>query len=313
MSAKRGAGSAKRTDVTVPFHEQLPNITTERIKELYLIVMCFLLLFYSGMAAVRKFRADLIVVTSIAYLVDILWRATVIPFHNGIGAMLLGTVLYLAEILGLLSFYNFQYLFLKKYRLEKKTLAEFGNRELPFVDVPICTYNEPLPLLEMTIAAAANMDYPEDRYLVHVCDDKRREELRVLCQQYGISYITRENSEGAKAGNINHAVTHIHGELMAVLHVGTNVVFRRSTVLEIGGYPVRRQLPCAAVSPDDAGEHEKDHGNFLQKYGSLLQGGKVPGLLCRAYISGDGADPAHSFFRYSAGLSPTSFLNFLWK
>lgn len=80
-----------------------------------------------------------------------------------------------------------------------------------------------------------------------------------------------------------------------------------------GGYPVRRQPPCAAVSPDDAGEHEKDHGNFLQKYGSLLQGGKVPGLLCRAHISGDGADPAHSFFRYSAGLSPTSFLNFLWK
>ena len=68
MSAKRGAGSEKRTDVTFLFHEQLPNITTERIKELYLIVMCFLLLFYSGMAAVRKFRAGLIVVTSIAWL-----------------------------------------------------------------------------------------------------------------------------------------------------------------------------------------------------------------------------------------------------
>lgn len=68
MSAKRGAGSEKRTDVTFLFHEQLPNINTERIKELYLIVMCFLLLFYSGMAAVRKFRAGLIVVTSIAWL-----------------------------------------------------------------------------------------------------------------------------------------------------------------------------------------------------------------------------------------------------
>lgn len=285
--------------------------------------MCFLLLFYFGMAAVRKFRAGLIVITSIVCLVYILWRATVIPFHNGPWPMVLGILLYFAEILGLLSFFNFQYLFLKKYCLKKKTLTEFHNRELPFVDVLICTYNEPLPLLEMTIAAAASMDYPEDRYLVHICDDKRREDLRVLCRQYGISYITRENNEGAKAGNINHAMTRIHGELMAVLdadmipsrdfltktvgyfsdpnlafvqtpqvyynqdmyqynlsrkipneqdffmrdiqearaarnavlHVGTNAVFRRSTVLEIGGYPT-----CSITEDMAVGMQLQAHG-----------------------------------------------------
>lgn len=181
------------------------------------MITCALLLALSAAVKLTKFRTGLIVMNSAVCLVYIVWRATAIPLHDGPVSLILGVTLYMAELLGLMAFFNFQYLFVGRYRREKKTLADFKDGEIPFADVLICTYNEPLSLLEMTIAAAVNMDYPQDRFLVHICDDKRRDELKAPCQSYGIRYITRPDNKGAKAGNINNAMKNIHGNLMAVL------------------------------------------------------------------------------------------------
>ncbi|MDP2621665.1 MAG: glycosyltransferase [Hyphomicrobiales bacterium] len=81
--------------------------------------------------------------------------------------------------------------------------------ELPKVDVFICTYNEEAEILERTIVGAMAMDYTN--YRVWVLDDGRRAWLRDLARDHGCEYLTRPDNAHAKAGNINHALSHVAG------------------------------------------------------------------------------------------------------
>lgn len=144
------------------------------------------------------------------------WRINIIPVHHGWISFLLGCLLYISELTGLISFLIFQFLFTDSYQINEQSWDVF-DKKLPSVDVLICTYNEPLRLLEMTIAAAVNLIYPKALLNIYVLDDGRRLTLKKLCEKYKVGYITRENNIGAKAGNINHALTMIHGELFAIL------------------------------------------------------------------------------------------------
>ena len=183
------------------------------------ILIALLLLFTTSFLSRKNpsYRILLIIVNTIISLIYIIWRITVIPIHNGLISFILGIALYSAELLGLIAFFDFQYLFAKKYKLELKTLDDFTKESIPNVDVLICTYNEPLSLLEKTIAAATNMNYPKNKLKIHVCDDGKRDNLKLLCYKYKVNHITREDNEGAKAGNINNALKHINGDLFAVL------------------------------------------------------------------------------------------------
>lgn len=252
-----------------------------------------------------KYRNIIIALNMVICAVYFIWRIWAIPVNDGWISLVLGIILYLAELFGITSFFIFQYMFFKKYHLKQQTIADYHDQILPFVDVLICTYNEPLDILQMTMASAAELDYPKDRFSVHVLDDGRRDELKELCRQYEIDYITRPDNKGAKAGNINNALKIIDGDLFAVLdadmlpkpdflkrtvgyfvdrqvafvqtpqvyynqdmyqynlrkslpneqdffmreiqearaahnavlHVGTNAVFRKEYVMKIGGYP----------------------------------------------------------------------------
>ena len=185
---------------------------------MYLFIMLSLLLVTSFLYRKNSnYRVLLIIVNTIISLVYIIWRITVIPTNNGIFSFILGITLYFAELLGLIAFFNFQYIFAKNYKLELKTLDNYSFKNIPSVDVLICTYNEPLSLLEKTIAASTNLKYPKHKLKIYVCDDGRRNNLKKLCDKYNINYITRDNNKGAKAGNINNALKHITGDLFAVL------------------------------------------------------------------------------------------------
>lgn len=184
----------------------------------YMFLMVLLLLGSWLIAKWRhEYRKILIINSCIASLIYILWRATTIPFQSGTVSMVLGVSLYIAELMGCIAFFNFQYLFMGTYVLKRKTLLDYNEEVVPYVDVLICTYNEPLYLLKMTIAAAINLEYPADRFRIHVCDDGRRNELKRVCEQYGVGYISRNDNQNAKAGNINNALKHVSGDLFAVL------------------------------------------------------------------------------------------------
>ncbi|WP_457302274.1 glycosyltransferase family 2 protein, partial [Phyllobacterium sp. P5_D12] len=85
----------------------------------------------------------------------------------------------------------------------QKQLA--ATEQYPSVDVFICTYNEPINILEKSVISAGSMNYPY--FKVYVCDDTRRPEIKDYCDQIGVGYITRPDNRHAKAGNLNNALT----------------------------------------------------------------------------------------------------------
>ena len=81
------------------------------------------------------------------------------------------------------------------------------------VDVFVPSYNEPVELVRKTLLAAQAMDYPHTTWLL---DDGRRSEMKALAEELGCRYLARADNAHAKAGNLNHALTHSTGELVVV-------------------------------------------------------------------------------------------------
>ena len=81
------------------------------------------------------------------------------------------------------------------------------------VDVFIPTYNEDAAVLRPTILACRDLRYP---HRTVVLDDGRRPWLRDLCAELGVDYLTRPDNAHAKAGNLNHALAHTDGDVIAV-------------------------------------------------------------------------------------------------
>jgi len=82
------------------------------------------------------------------------------------------------------------------------------------IDVYITTYGEDLETIRQTVAAALAMD---GRHNTYILDDGKSDEVRALAADLGASYIVREGNAGAKAGNINHALTVTSGEFFVIL------------------------------------------------------------------------------------------------
>jgi cellulose synthase (UDP-forming) len=81
-------------------------------------------------------------------------------------------------------------------------------------DIVIATYDEDVDVVEPTIVGALRI---RGRTTVHLCDDGRRDEMRVLAEQHGIRYVTRPDNRHAKAGNINAVLPTLEGELVLIL------------------------------------------------------------------------------------------------
>lgn len=81
------------------------------------------------------------------------------------------------------------------------------------VDVFVPTYNESVELVRKTLLAAVAMD---GRHTTWLLDDGRRPEMAALARELGCRYLARADNTHAKAGNLNHALAHSDGELVAV-------------------------------------------------------------------------------------------------
>ncbi|MDN4480779.1 glycosyltransferase family 2 protein [Demequina muriae] len=81
------------------------------------------------------------------------------------------------------------------------------------VDIFITTYGEDLEVIRGTVRAAMRV---RGRHTTWVLDDGRSDEVRDLAAHEGARYVRRLTSGGAKAGNINHALTLAKGEFFAV-------------------------------------------------------------------------------------------------
>ncbi len=82
------------------------------------------------------------------------------------------------------------------------------------VDVLVPVYDEPVSVVAPTLLAARAMDGNPQVWLL---DDGCRDELEDLASELGVGYVRREDSHGAKAGNINHTLARTHAPFVAVL------------------------------------------------------------------------------------------------
>ncbi|MGY6027195.1 UDP-forming cellulose synthase catalytic subunit [Phytobacter sp. AG2a] len=145
----------------------------------------------------------------------------------------------------------------------------------PTVDVYIPTYNEPLDVVRDTVLAAQCIDYPRDKINIYLLDDGKRREFAVFAADVGVGYITRNDNNHAKAGNLNHAMKLTQGELITVFdcdHVATRI-FLQATV---GGFLKDPKLalvqtPHYFYSPDPF-ERNLSVGRNIPNEGSLFYG-----------------------------------------
>ena len=81
------------------------------------------------------------------------------------------------------------------------------------VDVFITTYGEDIETIRRTVTAAVAM---KGEHLTWVLDDGRSDEVRDLAAELGARYVRRLTSNGAKAGNVNYALSITSGEFFVI-------------------------------------------------------------------------------------------------
>jgi cellulose synthase (UDP-forming) len=141
----------------------------------------------------RRFIAAAYILLLIIYL---LWRFTIInPVSPALSITYYVTEC-IAFILGLTAIFNSWH-----YNHRTPPPAPEGLS----VDVFVPTYKEPLDIIRRTVMAAKAIRYPHGTFLL---DDGKRDEVKALAEELGVTYLRRPDSKHAKAGNINHALQH---------------------------------------------------------------------------------------------------------
>lgn len=161
------------------------------------------------------------------------------------------------------------------YQIDRpgRDIAEIlEQEEFPRVDIFICRYSEPVEVLEATVVAALNIDYPGKKLCVHILDDGKSKEVKAMHRRLGyqlrymgreatLKYISRPKVAGvqhhAKAGNINHC-------LLTESSVSTDYILVLDCDMIIHPTFLRRTLAHFF--------RENDYGSWCQKdFAALLQ------------------------------------------
>ncbi|QIE43200.1 glycosyltransferase (plasmid) [Rhodobacteraceae bacterium SC52] len=90
------------------------------------------------------------------------------------------------------------------------------------VDILFATYNEDPELVRLGIIDSKAIRYPHPIDVrIHILDDGRRPEMRAVCDEEGVNYISRTTNEGFKAGNLRNAMEQTSGDLMVICDADT--------------------------------------------------------------------------------------------
>ena len=245
------------------------SVDTQRALGLVVVaLMIAVWTFLSGRLARQLFLA-LATFIVIRYMY---WRITdTLPPSSDVVGLSFGVILLVAELYCVVILAIS--LVINADPLTRKPLAREKDADLPTVDVFIPTYNEDEYILATTVAAALSMDYPAHKLKVYLLDDggtdqkcndsnvekaqaarQRRASLQELCTQMGAKYLTRARNEHAKAGNMNAALKHTHGDIIVVFDADHAPfrAFLRETVGHFNSDPklFLVQTPHVFLNPD---------------------------------------------------------------
>ncbi|KAK4660364.1 hypothetical protein QC762_118300 [Podospora pseudocomata] len=177
----------------------------------------------SNFGPVRRFLTRFVFLTAIIPCILLLWASKIqgeILLALGQDGSLGGVKLYLAwfafAIEGLWSADAIAASLVKaaslfaRYRPRLRLLGD----NVPCVDIIIPVCNEKLDIIQDTVRATLNIDYPAHRFRVIVSDDGRNQKLEAWVLQLAADtpnlYYTarvKYGPAGYKAGNLNHAIT----------------------------------------------------------------------------------------------------------
>ncbi|KAI8106252.1 hypothetical protein M9435_000798 [Picochlorum sp. BPE23] len=165
-------------------------------------------------AKIFRYFAVICQASGVIYLV---WRA-LRSLRPGLG-FIYSCVFWLCEFFPfVLSNAFFVALWNQIHRPDRYLSKMLNQEDFPVVEIMIVTYNEPLSVIEPTVIACINMDYPGDKLHVCILDDGGRDEVATLARKLSaqmeymerkacLRYISRKKTKGvnhhAKAGNIN--------------------------------------------------------------------------------------------------------------
>lgn len=134
------------------------------------------------------------------------------PVSAALSLLILGAeILLFAHFLGN-SFFEIWRRDRKAETDEKARLISQGAYQ-PSVDIYITTYNEPADILRRTLIGCQAIEYARKK--IYLLDDGNRPEIKALADSYHVGYITRESNIHYKAGNLNNALLHTNGDLLA--------------------------------------------------------------------------------------------------
>lgn len=210
-------------------------------------------------------------------LIYITWRIIFTIPSISWPALLVGILLVTAELVGIAQ--SATSTVLGWWQTKHVPIPLSALARIPSVDIYIATYSESIAVLEPTLAGTMSIRYP-GRFTVYLCDDGSRPEVRALAQLYGVEYLEREEHQHAKAGNLNNALAHSAGSLVATLDADMipTVDFLEKTV----GYFVDENLAFVqapqAFHNQDAFQYNLFSGDALPNEQDLfmktLQSGK---------------------------------------
>ena len=83
----------------------------------------------------------------------------------------------------------------------------------PSVEVFVTVYGEPVETIRRTVTAAMAM---RGEHRTWILDDGRSDEVRALADELGCHYLRRLSNSGAKAGNVNHALSIAKGDFFCI-------------------------------------------------------------------------------------------------
>ncbi|MDD5746372.1 MAG: glycosyltransferase [Candidatus Omnitrophica bacterium] len=199
---------------TIPDFQATPFLWFPLLSMISIVLLGILIYRYPP----RWFRAFIIGVIFSVHTVYILFRVFgTLNLATHINA-LLSIVVLLAEVVTyfcLIALY-IQLLWpvdrRKQADILSRAIAERG--QYPSVDVFIPTCSEPIAILRRTVIGCQALEYPKKT--IYMLDDGNRGEVKALADTLGCEYRARVKNIHAKAGNLNHALKHSCGELIAV-------------------------------------------------------------------------------------------------
>ena len=203
---------------------------------------------------IRLLAASMLLYFNVRY---VMWRFNeTLPAPAFNGAFIWAAIFFAAEMVAIIEL-TWHALLCTRLS-DRSSEADANERKLraraqmPSVDVYIPTVNENRELLERSINAARNLDYPN--FKVYVLDDGNRLWLRHYCDELAdVIYMARSTRRGYKAGNLNFGLAHTSGDFILAIDadfkVYPNLLWRTVAMMDDPKVGIV-QVPGNMTNPD---------------------------------------------------------------